>query len=360
MKLIYIIFFSLFVYPAFIFAQNESLDKLIKNIIKREVNFKETPGISIGIIDPDSTYTYSFGETRKGNDQTPDANTIYEIGSVTKVFTTALLTIIEHKNVLSYGDTIGQYFSELKQPVTLLQLANHSSGFPKLPHNFGSKEQDANQPYINYTQEDLLSFLEKYVLTKPSGEKYTYSHTAYALLTEIIEEAGGATFDELLQNYLFNHLKMNDTRIILNDEQQSRLAQGNSQGGEVPAWEYRSFEGALGLKSTVNDLLKFLSMHLGDHHKILDETLRKNFERHHESNFRSDTYSGLGWHVQSPRRRVPDVYIHVGATHGCYAFVALAPHSHTAVVVLSNSKKSTSSVGQMIFDTINFNWRRRS
>ncbi len=359
MKLIYTIFFSILICPAFIFAQNKSLDKLIKNIIKREVNFKETPGISIGIIDPDSTYTYNFGETQKGSKQTPDANTIYEIGSVTKVFTTALLTIMEYEKMLTYEDTIGQYFSELKQPVTLLQLANHSSGFPKLPHNFGSKEQDTNQPYINYTREDLLAFLSNYVLTKAKGEKYAYSHTGYALLTEIIEEAGETTFDELLQNYLFNHLKMNDTRIILNDEQHMRLAQGNSPGGEVPAWEYRSFEGALGLKSTVNDLLKFLSMHLGDHHTALDETLRKNFERHHESNFRSDTYSGLGWHIQSPRRRVPDVYIHVGTTHGYHAFLAVAPHSHTAVVVLSNSKKSTSGIGQMIFDTINFNWRRK-
>jgi len=228
MKSLFTIIFIVLFSPILTFAQNESLDKLIKNIIKREVNFKETPGISIGIIDSDSTYTYNFGETQKGNGQTPDANTIYEIGSVTKVFTAALLTIMEHENLLTYKDSIGQYFSELKQPITLLQLANHSSGFPKLPHNFGSKEQDANQPYINYTQEDLLLFLENYILTKSSGEKYAYSHTAYALLTEIIEKAGNATFDELLQDYLFNHLEMNDTRIILDDKQQIRLTQGNS------------------------------------------------------------------------------------------------------------------------------------
>ena len=358
MKLIYSIFFSILICPALTLAQNKSLDKLIKNIIKREVNFNQTPGISIGIIDADSTYTYHFGETKRGNGQTPDANTIYEIGSVTKVFTAALLTVMEHENLLTYQDTIGQYFSELKQPVTLLQLANHSSGFPKLPHNFGAKEQDANQPYAHYTREDLLRFLGKYILTKPAGEKYAYSHTSYALLTEIIEEAGDATFDELLQKRLFNLLKMNDTRITLNDEQQSRFAQGNSLGGEVPAWEYSSFEGALGLKSSVNDLLKFLSMHLQHEHQT-DGILQKNFERHHESNFRNDTYSGLGWHIQAKRKRMPDVYMHVGATHGYYAYVAIAPHSHTAVVVLSNSKKSISNVGQLIFDTINFNWRRR-
>jgi len=358
MKLFFIIIFLTILSPTLIFAQNESLDKLIKNIIKRELDFDETPGISIGIIDPDSSYIYNFGETQKGNKQTPDANTIYEIGSATKVFTTALLTIMEHQNLLTYEDTIGQYFSELRQPVTLLDLANHSSGFPRLPHNFGSREQDTNQPYAYYTRKDLLFFLEKYVLAKPSGENYAYSHTGYALLTEIIEEAGGANFDKLLKKYLFNQLEMNDTRTILNDEQQIRLAQGNSLAGEVPAWKFSSFEGALGLKSTVNDLLKFLTMHLENDNE-LNDILQKNFERQHASNFRSDTYSGLGWHIQSPRRRAPDVYIHVGATHGCYAFIALAPHSHTAVVVLSNSKKSISNIGQMIFDTINFNWRKR-
>ncbi len=358
MKSIYYLLFLSCLSPTLVLAQNKSLDKLVHNVVKRGVNFEETPGLVIGIIDKDSTYIYGFGETKKGNGITPDANTIYEIGSVTKVFTASLLTLLEHKAQISYQDTIGQFFPQLQQPVTLYDLATHSSGFPRLPHNLGSREQDADQPYAHYTNEDLLEFLQDYILTKPTGETYTYSHCGYGLLTEILEIYSGESYDKLLQNNLFNTLKMNDTRVILDNDQQTRLAQGYSLVNAVSAWQFSSHEGTFGLKSTVNDLLKFLSMHLGDHHQDLENILRPNLEKQFLTN-RYDVHIGKGWHILRTRKRFPNIYLHSGITNGYNAYISFVPDTHTAVVVLGNSKKSISEIGMTLLETINFNWRAK-
>jgi len=358
MKSIYYFVTFIFCLPTFIYAQNESLDKLINHIIKKEINFDEIPGLVIGVIDADSTYVYGFGETKKGNEQQPDGNTIYEIGSVTKVFTASLLTLLEDEELLNYKDTIGQYFPELKQPITLHDLVTHSSGFPRLPHNLGTKEQDANQPYANYLNEDLLDFLQNYILTKPAGTEYDYSHCGYALLTQIIESTTGKKYEQILQDKLLNSLKMNDTRIILDKEQQERFAQGHSLINEVPAWQFSSFEGAFALKSSVNDLLRFLSMHLRDHHTNLENTLRTNLDKQLLTT-RYDVHIGRGWHIIRTRKRFPDVYVHSGVTSGFNSYISFVPETHTAVVVLANSKKSISEIGMVLLETINFNWKMK-
>lgn len=345
-------------------AQNKSLNKLIHNVVRMGVDYEETPGLVIGVIDRDSSYVFSFGETERGNSQKPDGNTLYEIGSVTKVFTAALLPLLEKEGVLNTEDAVSEYFEDLshleykEKDLSLRDLATHSSGLPRLPHNLGSKEKEAEQPYAHYTQQDLMQFLGKYQLTKPIGQKYAYSHTGYALLGETLGKATGEQYSSLLENYLFKPLAMNDTRIHLSDSQQERLAQGYSLVKAVPNWKFQSFESAFGLKSSVNDLLKWLSMHLGDTNEDLENILKANCVEQLDTET-VDVYMATGWHILRLNKRFPDVLVHSGVTNGHTAYISFVKETHTAVVVLGNSKKSLSELGLTILETINYNWKLR-
>ncbi len=342
-------------------AQNKSLDKLIHNMVRMDVDFSKTPGLVIGIIDRDSTYIYGFGETERDNNQKPDGNTIFEIGSVSKVFTAGLLPLLEKENLLNPEASVSEYFPELahlqykNKAVSLKHLSTHSSGLPRLPHNLGDREEDANQPYALYTQADLLAFLNKYQLNNDVGQEYTYSHSGYALLGEILEKAGKAPYSDLLNKYLFEPINMQDTRMHLNTEQQERMAQGYSLVKAVPAWQFQSFESAFGLKSTANDLLKWLKVHLGDTHTELGEILAQNCEAQLDTKT-PDIYVGTGWHIMRMHKRFPDIIVHSGMTNGHTAHISFVKETHTAVVVLGNSKKSLSELGLTILETINYNW----
>lgn len=341
---------------------NPSLEKMLTRLIYTEVEMKKIPGMVVGVIDEDGTYVYGFQETKKGNEQKPDANTVWEIGSISKVFTACLLSIMVAEGTLTYDTPADQFLEGMSldrngKKITVGQLVSHTAGLPKLPFNFGANEASKNDPYAAYSKEDLLEFLSEFNFQLVK-EEYQYSHVGFALLALVLESAGGQPFTDLVEQKLLTPLGMSDTRIELTAEQQSRMAQGYSLlGRSVDPWNFQVFAGSIGYKSTASDLLKLLAVFLKDTHLDIGKTLGSTLEESTQTNIKR-VWMGHGWHIIKPKKRFYNVYAHSGVTDGFRVYIGFVKESHTASVVFTNTEETNYGIGSMILQAINKNWKR--
>ena len=149
-------------------AQNRKLEKQVSKYIEYEVNLNDNPGIIVGIINGDSVYIYSFGEMEKGKTEQLTDSTMFDIGSMTKVFTASLLQILVDEGKIDYQKTLGDYLDKSTlnpslHGITIHQLATHTSGFPRLPINFGERDKDPNNPFAHYRNEDFDIFFRIFI-----------------------------------------------------------------------------------------------------------------------------------------------------------------------------------------------------
>ncbi len=155
------------------------IEAILKQRIDRE---KQSPGIVVGIIDPQGQRIISYGQLSTTKTDRVDGNTLFEIGSITKVFTALALMQLSEQKVLNLDDPIAKFLPPtVKTPVfngkaiTLLTLATHTSSLPRIPDNL--TPADNQNPYADYTLEQLYSFLSGYKLPRAIDTKYEYSTT---------------------------------------------------------------------------------------------------------------------------------------------------------------------------------------
>src|SRR5438128_2011108 len=135
-------------------------------------------GLVVVTLAGDERRVAGFGRCRKGEDRAPDAQILFEIGSITKVFTTCLLAELAARGEVSLADPVKKYLPESVhvptyegQEITLEHLATHTSSLPRLPDNLEATVKDEANPYANYTIEDLYKFLSNYELPRPLGSR---------------------------------------------------------------------------------------------------------------------------------------------------------------------------------------------
>ncbi len=357
-------FLLLFLLSFKLFGQSKNLEKMVSYIIHSEVDFEKTPGLLVGIIDPDSSYIFPYGVMEKGGKEPIPLDAIFEVGSITKVFTSSLLSLLVGEQQLSLDSPLSSFSLEgFQNPkwdgddLTIKSLATHCSGLPKLPQNFGSKEKDASNPYAFYTRDDLFSFLNNY---HPETEKpsYRYSHIGYALLGEIITQSTRTPYADLLNERLLEPIGLDDTRFSLSELQKERLCKGYSIiGQEKTPWDAQVFNSAVGLKSSMNDLLRFIALFLEDSPSELSESLLTTCAPQTTTSI-SKVSMGLGWHIFQPKKKFYDVVAHSGVTSGHRAYIGFVRETHTAVIILANSEAVMNAAGNIILQSINKNWRK--
>ncbi len=194
-----------------------------------------------------------------------DENTVFEIGSVTKVFTTLLLAEMILRGEVALDDPAQKYLpSTVQMPkwrgeeITLFHLATHTSSLPRLPRNVWKTMKNPSNPYANYQVSDMYEFLSGYKLKRPIGSRVKYSNLGMGLLGHILGLVAGKSYEELVSERILWPLGMNDTSIILRPEQQERLAPGHTLAGKATAnWDLPTLAGAGALRSTASDVLRF-------------------------------------------------------------------------------------------------------
>lgn len=265
-----------------------------------------------------------------------DQKTLFEVGSITKVFTGVLLadTILKKKAALD--DPIYMHLPDgtfqAKSPIakiTLLDLATHTSGLPRLPSDF-SEGSNLKNPYKHYTRESLLQYLsniDKKDLGK-SGE-YSYSNLGFGLLGEILAHINNTTYSKLLQKTILEPLKMEDTFVLISlnsipNRLKDKLSVGHDKGKPTSHWTMTAFAGAGAIVSSASDLLIFAKAQWGPNTPV---KLQKAF------NLAARKYTdkmGLGWH------RNPEGFSHGGGTGGFRTRLNVSITDETARVTLRN------------------------
>ena len=307
-------------------------------IIKQRVDDKRSAGIVVGVIDPDGRKRIvSYGDPGPG--QPPlDGNTVFEIGSISKVFTSTVLAQLVQEGKVRLDDPAQKYLpptvhlpTRNGKTITLGNLAMQNSGLPRMPTNF--KPADQANPYADYTVQQMYDFLSNYQLARDPGERFEYSNLGVGLLGHILSRITGQSYEEMERQRVWRPLGMTNTAITFTPWMKSHLAIGHDQQGQVAAnWDIPTLAGAGAIRSTTNDMLKFLDANLHPERGALQRAMA--FA--HQERAPADNMSiGLNWIIAHAGSDT--IIWHNGGTGGYRTWIGFEPSRKTGVVVMTNS-----------------------
>ncbi|HEX3146316.1 MAG TPA: serine hydrolase [Pyrinomonadaceae bacterium] len=331
-------------------ARAEATDDEVKAILQQRIEYaKKSVGIVVGLVDEKGARVITFGKPSLDGKQPLDGNSVFEIGSVTKVFTATLLADMVERGEVSLADPISKYLPKtVKAPtrdgkeITLLDLATQTSGLPRLPTNFAPK--DPRNPYADYSVDRLYAFLSSYTLTRDIGEKYEYSNLGVGLLGHILSLRAGTDYETLVRKRICQPLKMADTSITLTPGMQTRLTTGHDPMLKpVANWDLPTLAGAGALRSTVNDMLKFVAANIGLTKSPLFAAMQRAQQSQRETG-QTDLTIGLNWHIL--KKFDSEIIWHNGGTGGYHSFIGFDKKNRGGVVVLSNSANDIDDIGR--------------
>jgi CubicO group peptidase (beta-lactamase class C family) len=309
-------------------------DEIREILVRRIDQQKEAAGIVVGVIEPHGRRVVAYGNLAKDDSRPVNGDTIFEIGSITKVFTFLLLADMVNRKEVALDDPASRYLpADVKMPerngtpITLFDLSMHSSGLPRLPTNL--KPKDPSNPYADYSVSDLYEFLSGYTLPRDPGSEVEYSNVGAGLLGHVLALRAGADYESLIRSRITQPLNMPDTGITLSSSMKQRMATGYGIG-LTPAtyWDLPTLAGAGALRSSANDMLTFLAASLGYEATSLAPVMKALLE------FRrpvGKTNIALGWSIHG------EIVGHDGGTGGFSSFAGYNPKSRAGVVVLSNT-----------------------
>ena len=282
------------------------------------------------------------------------ADNVFEIGSITKVFTASILADMASRGEVRLDDPVSKYLprsahipSRNDRQITLLDLVTQSSGLPRMPSNFTPR--DSMNPYADYSVQQLYAFLSSYQLTRDIGATYEYSNLGVGLLGHALALKAGTSYEQLVTRRVLIPLQMKETAITLTPALRARLALGHDgEGHVVPNWDLPTLAGAGALRSTAADLLTFLVANLDSTATPLSRTLQQTHgERHATDN--PNLKIGLAWHISS--RPVGKIVWHNGGTGGYRSFMGFDPVRRIGVVVLcNNGNENVDDIGFHLLD----------
>lgn len=357
-----IIFWISLLFSTLIFADitNTSQDKLIRTTIQQLMKKNKINGIAVILYANGKIQTYYFGEANPQKHIPVSENTLFELGSITKTFTTLLLAenILEHKMQLKDTIKINNHSSK----ITLQELATHTSSLPfnalGLPYNASITQK--NKVKLNH-------FLEKWTPPYLPGSKMLYSNLGFSMLGIILSKNMQTTLPTLMKQKILIPLGMNNSGLDISPTDQRNIAIGFSQNEKsVAHLPSGLLAGSWAMKSSAKDMQKYLKLAL-----LLPTTSKKMQQamRLSQTGFYSMTQQGtmlgLGWTITSlenpsnthnlisnpahynfsaysvrpiknPTYNPNALIAKIGATDGFRSYIAIIPNKQTGIVILAN------------------------
>ncbi len=284
-------------------------------------------------------------------------DSLFQIGSVTKVFTALLLADAVARSEVTLDTPLAAVLPETPTsksgvPVTLGHLATHTSGLPRLPPGLLRRSlRSRADPYRDVTTEYLLAALAATRLRSEPGARIRYSNFGAALLGQALSRHTGQPYSDLVPQRITGPLGMPDTAVELRADQEDRKAVGHSRRGRaVPDWHLGAMPGAGALYSTVPDLLTLLRAHLRPDGTPLAEGLRLV----QQPRVRRNRWlrASVGWFLSPVRSTGLTALWHNGGTGGFASYVALLPAAEVGVVVLADTARSVDRLGVRLLSTL--------
>ncbi len=282
-----------------------------------------------------------------------DGNTVFEIGSITKTFTSALLADMVQRGEVRLDDPVSKFLPAAVhvpqrggKQITLLDLATQSSGLPRLPNNMSPA--NALNPYADYSVQQLYDFLSHYELTRDIGSQFEYSNLGVGLLGHALALHAGKSYEALLTERILEPLGMHETRITLTPEMREHLAVGHASNGTVMQnWDLPTLAGAGALRSTANDMAKFLAANLDSTAGRVARALAVAHVPLRGAG--SDQMKiGLVW-LTLNQFGTPLVW-HNGGTGGYHSFIGFDLAKGRGVIVLANISANIDDIGMHMLD----------
>ncbi|MFJ7249115.1 serine hydrolase domain-containing protein [Kitasatospora sp. NPDC098652] len=224
-------------------------------------------GVAVVVIRGDERTVACRGHSDRSGRHPVRADTRFELGSVTKTFTGLLLAEMAARGEVRYDDPIDRYLPANavpgyphERPITLLHLATHTSGLPRLPVGLlpAAAPRWYTRPYATFGPTHLLDALSRTPVRGTPGTQVRYSNLGSGLLGLLLANAAGQRYDDLLAARICGPLGLVDTSSGPGREDVS----GYRRGRWVPSFRLPALPGASALRSTADDLLRYLQAHL--------------------------------------------------------------------------------------------------
>lgn len=329
----------------------QSRAKKIDSISEAIYNKNPEIGISIGFIDTGKEYFFNYGKISRKSILEVNENTIFEIGSVTKILTANLLAQAQGEGKLKIDDFIDNYLpkeyilsDEIKGKLRISDLASHQSGLPDFDFE-KLMELNPNQP-LNISKETVHSIINDSTSLLDYGN-YRYSNISYVLMGIIIENIYAKDFDELIKEKIFIPAQMTNT-LTKDYNVKNRVAGYNTNGAEQEYFNWNSLIAPAGLvKSNTSDMTKFLQKLLSNEGEISKATAIT------ERTYYKNTLREIGFGQEIERNGDDTFFYKDGDTFSCSSIIAYDKKSNWGIVILINQKNS-----ELIRELINTNYEQ--
>ena len=359
------------------------LNQIVKPIVLENMGNKSSGGVSIvvGVITPNGTSVSGYGNISKANSTEVNGDTIFDIGSLTKIFTAALLADMVKRGIVNLDDPIEKYLpSNVTVPsynghkITLENLATHTSGLSDLPRTVVGPGH-----YRNLPTQQIYNFISNSSLVSEPGTRYNYSNLGGGLLGHILSLKAGIPYEQLLRDRILNVLGMDSTGIAMNSTKittplpdliKSRLAKGHVGGKEISSLTFlpEVLQPSGAVYSSANDLLKYLSANMGlidtKINDILQDTQLIRHEEYTATGNSSVThdfivaYTGLVWNILTNLGGEDTVIQKDGGIQGYTSFIAFNPTKHMGLVVLCSCDSDAGDVNPGFLGGLLYLWLR--
>lgn len=347
----------LFVIATIIFSgcnkNDDSTDPMVTSLeeeIKYLANQYVKIGAVVGIIDKQQNrHIFSYGSKSINFAEQPDANTVFDIGSITKTFT-AILAAEMYLNGFIQDDIVGHHLpaAEVTMPtkdsveITFLHLLTHTSGMPRTPHEEGSiyplpPGYDIENPYSAFTTEQVYDYLTNYCILEFTPETWWgYSNTGVGLVGHVLGLIDGTSYETVLTRDIFDVLAMNNSSLFLTNDQLLNQALGHDRNKKIVSFYTANdiFQGAGMIKSTLNDMFKYLEANMG----LINTPLRNAMDLTHKKVMHQGSMGdqGMAWWILDLDDG-QDIIYSGGNTNGHSAYIAFNQTESIGVVILFNS-----------------------
>lgn len=311
---------------------------LVDAIVRPGVDAGWLVGVSVVAIADGLTTTHHYGAVAQGGSP-PDDDTLYEIGSVSKVFNALLLAEMAGRGEVALDQPVAELLPDTVSVPTkdgaqirLVDLATHTSGLPPIPPSL-AVDPDLTDPYVDYGADELYADLGQTMLTTAPGEAMAYSNYGAGLLGHVLARRGESEYEALLRARVLAPLGLDDTAIALDAEQSARLAVGHAEGEAVSYWRFDALAGAGALRSSAREARGFLAANLqpeGPLAAAIDAAQALHFDGG------AGGQIGLAWQI------LPDgTRWHNGETGGFHSFVAIDRANQRALALYCNTVDHT-------------------
>lgn len=314
-----------------------TLDSSVQRAVTTYMSNENVSGLSVGVIQNGNMFTYNFGETEKGNKKLPTNETIYEIGSITKTFTGIILANAINEGKVKLTDDIRKYlngdFLNLQfegHPIQIVHLSNHTSRLPSEPKIYNTNKNPYD-PAIAFDEKIVTDILQHIKLDTIPGTKIEYSNFAVCLLGNILEEIYNQPYEQLLQKYIFEPNKMEQSKITFTDVDYKNYCQGyDTEGNKTKYWRNKLAEPAGGIRSTTKDMLMYAKAQLEGKYETA------NWLSHQLTIGDKKRGKGLCWGISSTKKGYL-VLSHDGGTDGFTSLCLIYPELNSAIILLTNN-----------------------